>query len=72
MTRRHRGNMRGERYLANASHTKREVHDLDLETRQCQIDEIIAAGNDRPYASLAAAHAAGYDNCAYCLGNSTR
>ena len=75
MARRFNGNMHGERFLANASPTKREVHDLDNEktgAHQCQIDEIIRAGNDRPYDSLALAHTHGYDNCAYCLGNSTR
>jgi hypothetical protein len=49
-----------------------EVHDLDNEKTQCQIDEIIAAGHERPYTSLEAAHAAGYDNCAYCIGGSNR
>lgn len=49
-----------------------EVHDLDNEKSQCQIDEIIRAGHDRPFTTLAAAHDAGYDNCAYCLGGSRR
>lgn len=40
--------------------------------RNCQIDEIISAGNDRPYNSLAAAHAAGFDNCHWCIGASKR
>lgn len=64
--------MNGERYLGNSSPSKMEVHDLDNEKPQCQIDEIIRAGNDRPFTTLAAAHAAGYDNCAYCLGGSQR
>jgi hypothetical protein len=67
--------MNGERYLANANPTQLEVHDLDNEQvgwYQCQIDEIIRAGHDRPYTFLPTAHAAGYDNCAYCLGNSLR
>ena len=72
MARRHTGNMNGERYLANSSPSKKEVHDLDNEKSQCQIDEIIRAGHDRPYTTLSAAHAAGYDNCAYCIGGSTR
>ncbi len=75
MTRRYTGHMNGERYLANTSPSKREVHDLDNEktgANQCQIDEIIRAGNEKPYNSLDAAHRDGYDNCAYCLGNSTR
>jgi hypothetical protein len=64
--------MQGERYLANTNRSHMEVHDLDNESTQCQIDAIIRAGHDRPYNSLAGAHAAGYDNCAYCLGGSTR
>lgn len=72
MARRRSGHMNGERYLANVSPSKKEVHDLDQETSQCQINEIIAAGHDRPFNSLEAAHAQGYDNCAYCLGGSRR
>lgn len=70
--RRYTGHMNGERYLANSSPSKMEVHDLDNEKSQCQIDEIIRAGHDRPFTTLTAAHNAGYDNCAWCLGNSTR
>jgi hypothetical protein len=68
MTKRHRGNMNGEQYLGNTN--KNQVHDLDNEktgTNQCQIDEIIDAGNDKPFDSLAAAHGAGYSDCDYCL-----
>lgn len=70
MSRRYTGHMNGERYCGNTD--KKEVHDLDNEKTNCQIDEIIDAGHDKPYGSLSAAHAAGYDNCAYCLGGSTR
>ena len=65
--------MNGEQYLGNTSKT--EVHDLDNEDTAengCQIDEIIGAGNDRPFTSLSAAHGAGFDNCAKCLTGSTR
>jgi hypothetical protein len=62
--------MNGQRYLGNDH--KNEVHDLDNEQTNCQIDEIIRAGNDRPFDSLSAARGAGYDNCAYCLGGSSR
>lgn len=58
--RRYTGNMNGEQYLGNVN--KMEVHDLDNEktgANQCQIDEIIRAGNDRPFKTLDAAHAAG-------------
>ena len=73
MARRTSGNMKGERYLGNTH--KEEVHDLDQEDTSrggCQIDEIIEAGHDVPYTSLSDAHAAGYDNCAKCLGGSLR
>lgn len=72
MARRWTGNMNGERYLANKSPSKREVHDLDSEKTGCQIDEIIKAKNDKPYNSQKAANNDGYDNCAHCIGNSTR
>jgi hypothetical protein len=72
MARRYTGKMNGEQYLANTSPSKMEVHDLDTEKSQCQIDEIIRAGHERPYTALSAAHAAGFDNCAYCIGGSTR
>ena len=70
MSRRYKGNMNGERYCGNTSKT--EVHDLDNENSNCQIDEIIAARHDKPFNSLNEAHNAGYDNCHYCLGGSTR
>jgi hypothetical protein len=62
----------GAKYCANTNPSKKEVHDLDNEKTQCQINEIIAAGHAKPYNSLADAHSDGYDNCAYCLGGSTR
>jgi hypothetical protein len=73
MARRYTGNMNGEQYLGNTN--KKEVHDLDNEktaANECQIDEIIRAGNDKPFTSLAAAHAAGYDNCHHWIGGSRR
>lgn len=72
MARRYGGRMNGERYLANANTSSREVHDLDDERTNCQIDEIIAAGNERPYDSVSAAVADGYDRCHWCLGGSNR
>ena len=68
--RRYTGNMKGERYLGNKNH--KEVHDLDNEQPNCQIDEIIAAKDDVPFNTLSDAHNQGYDNCAHCLGGSTR
>lgn len=68
--RRYKGNMKGERYLGNKRH--KEVHDLDNEQANCQIDEIIAAKDDVPFGWLSEAYNQGYDNCAYCLGGSAR
>ena len=70
MARRYKGNMNGERFCGNTN--SKEVHDLDNEKSQCQIDEIIAAGHDKPFNTLAAAHNEGYDNGAFCIGNSKR
>lgn len=73
MTRRTTGNMNGQQFLANTSPSKMEVHDLDNEktgANECQINEIIKAGNDKPYATQKAANDAGYGNCAYCIGDS--
>lgn len=68
--RRYTGHMNGERYLGNVN--KMEVHDLDNENANCQINEIIRAGHDRPYDTLEKAKADGHDNCAWCIGGSTR
>ncbi len=70
MARRKTGKMNGERYLGNTN--TMEVHDLDNEQAQCQIDKIIAAGHERPFHSVAAATAAGFDRGHFCLGGSTR
>ena len=63
------------RFLGNANNM--EVHDLDNEqtgANECQIDEIIKAGNARKFNpdTLQTAKDRGYDNCAYCLGGSRR
>jgi hypothetical protein len=68
VARRYAGNMMGQQYLGNTS--TMQVHDLDNEqtgSNECQIDEIIAARNDTPFTTLAAAHGAGYSDCDYCL-----
>jgi hypothetical protein len=51
-----------------------EVHDLLAETEQCQIPEILRAGNAVRFDpdTLEQAHREGYDNCAWCIGGSTR
>jgi len=75
MVRREGSGTCGKRYLGNTA--KKEVHDLDNEktgAHQCQIDEIIAAEHARTFIpdTLERAHSEGYDNCAHCIGGSTR
>lgn len=72
MTRRPDSPLYGKRYCGNTN--KMEVHDLDNETTQCQIDEIIAAGHVKTFTpdTLEEAHKESYDNCAYCIGGSLR
>ncbi len=70
MPRRHYPPLNGARYCGNTS--TKEVHDLDREKTQCQIDEIIAAAHAVPFHTLETAHNQGYDNGHYCIGGSTR
>ena len=62
----------GKRYCGNVN--EKEAHDLDNEKSNCQIDEIIRAGHAKSFDpdSLSQAHSEGFDNCAYCIGGSTR
>jgi hypothetical protein len=64
----------GIRYLGNRDPGHMEVHDLDQKTRNCQIDEILRAGHGVGFLpdTLEQAHKEGFDNCAWCLGGSTR
>lgn len=61
-----------DRYLGNTN--TMEVHDLRNEKAQCQIDEIIHAGHGVVFSpdTLEQAHLEGYDNGAYCIGDSRR
>lgn len=65
---------KNKRYLGNSDKNNMEVHDLENEKEQCQIDEIIRAGNAVVFTpdTLEQAHKEGYDNGAYCLGGSNR
>ena len=64
----------GFQFLGNSSPTKMEVHDLYREKAQCQISEILHAAHAVRFIpdSLNEAHRCGFDNCAYCIGASTR
>ena len=70
MARRNKPNLIGKRYLGNTN--TREVHDLDNEQIQCKVDTIIAHNHADGFATYEEAKRAGYDNCAYCIGNSLR
>ena len=75
MARRHGSPTYGNRIVGNTN--TKEVHDLDNEktgANQCQIDEIISAGNARIFSpdTLAQAHREEYDNCTHCIGGSRR
>lgn len=64
----------GKRFLGNRNPGHMEVHDLDNEDVRCQIDEVIRARHAVVFSpdTVAQAHREGYDNCAYCLGRSSR
>jgi hypothetical protein len=68
MARRYDPLFSGKRYCGNTN--TKEVHDLDHEHTNCQIDAIVQAGHVRVFIpdSLEQAHSEGYDNCSYCLG----
>ena len=72
MVRRYDSPLYGNKYCGNTNTT--EVHDLDNEQTNCQIDEIIRAGHAKVFHfdTLTQAHSEGYDNCAYCIGGSRR
>ncbi len=63
-----------KRYLGNSDPDHMEVHDLKNEKPQCQINEIIKAGNAVVFSpdTLEQAKNEGYDNCAFCMGGSER
>jgi hypothetical protein len=72
VARKYKGNMNGQKYVANTSPYRREVHDLDNENRNCLIDEIIRSGQDKPYSSLDEARHDEFGVCAFCSGNADR
>lgn len=66
---------RAGRYLGNNnSHGDKEVHSLANVKSQCQIDTILrnrhAVGFNPD--TLDEVHRNGFDNCAWCIGGSTR
>lgn len=61
-----------KRFLGNKNKT--EVHDLKNEKTNCQVNTFINAGHAVTFSpdTVAQAHTERYDNCAYCIGGSTR
>jgi len=75
MARRYGAPLNGNRFCGNTN--TMEVHDLDKEDTSengCQINEIVTAGHAVIFNpdTLAQARSEGYDNCAKCIGGSTR
>jgi hypothetical protein len=60
------------RFLGN--NNSREVHDQRNEKASCQLDTIIRNGHGVIFSpdSLTQARSERYDNCAWCIGGSTR
>lgn len=67
----------GKKFLGNSSSSKMEVHELAREDKNlngCQIDEFLGKGHGVGFMpdTLEKAKSEGYDNCAKCIGGSTR
>ena len=65
MARREGTPLHGSRYCEDKA--KKVLHDLDNEKTQCQIDEIIAAGNAVPVLLTRESRRLGYVLCEYCF-----
>lgn len=61
--------LNGKRYLGNKD--KKEVHDLEHETLDCKIVEIILAHKETFFDAIIEAHKKGYHNCILCIGGPT-
>ncbi|MGZ3374208.1 MAG: hypothetical protein ACXU9Z_13035 [Gemmatimonadaceae bacterium] len=66
MSRKYKGNLNGERYVANTSPYKREVHDLDNENLNCMVDHIIHSKQEKPFESLEDARREEFVECPFC------
>lgn len=66
MSRRHRSPFNGKRYIGNKASGHMEVHDLDREQTNCQIDEI-RTENVVTFDSVQEALNRGFDGCKWCL-----
>lgn len=66
--RRYNGKIGGQRYIADKD--THEVHDLDYEANDCDIDDIVDSGKVEVFVTLDSAHRKGYHDCNHCLGGS--
>jgi hypothetical protein len=66
VARKYKGNLNGERYVANTSPYKREVHDLDNENLNCMVDHIIRSHEEKPFESMEDARREEFVECAFC------
>jgi hypothetical protein len=66
VARKYKGNLNGERYVANTSPYNHEVHDLDNENLNCMVDHIIRSHQDRPFESLEDARREEFVECPFC------
>jgi hypothetical protein len=57
----------GAKFCGNKS--EKEIHNLDNEKPECQIDEILKTRNAIHFSSLHLARAYGYKKCVKCLGD---
>ncbi|BBN99174.1 hypothetical protein St703_18790 [Sporolactobacillus terrae] len=69
MSRRYGYPFNGKRFIGNTN--TNEVHDLDNEQYSCEIDKI-STNHVKTFSpdTWNQAHSEGFDNCAYCIGNS--
>jgi len=57
--------MDGERWLGNREN--KEVHDLERETPECKIAEIMDSGNEIAFRVFEDPKEQGYKNCPFCV-----
>ena len=66
VARKYKGNLNGERYVADTSPYSHRVHDLDNENLNCMVDHIIRSRQDKPFESLEDARREEFVECPFC------
>jgi hypothetical protein len=66
VARKYKGNLNGERYVANTSPYNHQVHDLDNENRNCIVDHIVHSHQEKPFESLEDARREQFVECQFC------